>query len=131
MENKGRLVEMVDPTDLKPSPRHPVELTWEFKRNYARQTDKAEVANLSLTGAFLKTQTPLQPQEKINVYMTVQGRRRKVAAKVVWCRETGAGIKFQHFNNRDLQIVDDILYYATEKSSSSKDILESIIKKVA
>jgi hypothetical protein len=114
-----------------PSPRFNVDLAFDFKRNYARQTNKAEVRNISLTGALIKTEIPLKPSEKLNVYLTVSGRTRKVAAKVVWVGDRGVGVEFQPFNSRDLQIVDDIIYYATEKNSSTKSLFDSILNKVA
>jgi len=113
------------------SPRFSVDLNFEFKRNYARQISKAEVKNISLTGALIKTELPLRPSEKLNVYLTVSGRTRKVAAKVVWFGERGVGLQFQPFNSRDLQIVDDIIYYATEKNSGAKSLFDSILHKVA
>jgi hypothetical protein len=119
-ENKG-----------KPAPRYNVDLSFEFKRNYARQSAKAEVRNISLTGALIKTDAPLKPSEKVNVYLTVSGRTRKVAARVIWVGERGVGLQFQPFNNRDLQIVDDIIYYATEKNESTKTLFDSILTKVA
>lgn len=115
----------------KPAQRHNVELSFEFKKNYARATSKAEVCNISLTGALIKTDQPLKPSEKLNVYLTVSGRTRKVAAKVIWVGDRGVGVVFQPFNNRDLQIVDDIIYYATEKNESTKDLFGSILNKVA
>jgi hypothetical protein len=113
------------------SPRFNVDLNFEFKRNYARQLSKAEVRNISLTGAFIKTEISLRPSEKLNVYLTVSGRTRKVAAKVVWVSNRGVGLQFQPFNSRDLQIVDDIIYYAAEKSSSTKSLFDTILNKVA
>lgn len=115
----------------KPAHRHSVDLQFEYKKNYGRQTNLAQVRNISLTGALIKADTDLKPNEKINVFLTVQGRRRKVAAKVVWNKNGGVGVEFQPFNNRDLQIVDDIIYYATEKSSSNKSLMNSILSKVA
>jgi hypothetical protein len=115
----------------KPAPRFNVELAFEFKKNYARQNSKAEVRNISLTGALIKTEVPLKPAEKLNVYLTVSGRTRKVPAKVVWVGERGVGVQFMPFNNRDVQIVDDIIYYAVEKSESTKDLFGTILSKVA
>jgi len=126
MDNTELLNERRDP-----SPRFNVDLAFEFKRNYARQTTKAEVCNISLTGALIKTDVSLKPSEKVSVFLTVSGRTRKVAAKVVWVGDRGAGLQFQPFNSRDLQIVDDIIYYATEKTSSTKSLFDSILNKVA
>ena len=70
-----------------PAKRFSVELQFEIKRNYARQCRWAEIKNISATGALIRTDQPLKPSEKINVYLTVSGRTRKVAAKVVWVGE--------------------------------------------
>ena len=114
-----------------PSKRHALELSLEFKRNYARETSQAEIRNLSLSGALIKTTEVLKPSEKIHVFLTVSGRRRKLQASVVWIGGGGVGIKFNHFNNRDLQIVDDIIYFATEKTTSTKSLLDNILSKVS
>jgi Tfp pilus assembly protein PilZ len=115
----------------EPAKRFNVELEFEFRRNYARKSDMALVKNLSVSGALVKTDRPLKLSEKINVFLTVSGRKRRIPATVVWVGDRGVGLKFEHFNNRDLQIVDDILYYATEKSSSDKSLLDTILNKVA
>ena len=117
--------------ETKPSPRIPIELEVEFKKNYAREASLGKIRNISLTGCFLNTGVPLKPEEKINVVLTVSGRIRKISAKVVWSSLRGAGIQFMPFNNRDLQIVDDIMYFATERTSSTKELLDNILKKVA
>lgn len=114
-----------------PAPRYPVDMDLEYRCNYGRQNKRAEVRNISLTGALIKTDHPLKPAEKINVYLTVSGRRRKVAAKVVWVGNRGIGLQFQPFNNRDVQIVDDLIYFATEKTQSTKSLLDTILNKVA
>ncbi len=111
--------------------RFKVELDLDFKCNYARDYNKASVKNISTSGALIQTDIPLKPAERINVFFKVSGRERKIAAHVVWIGEQGVGVKFDHFNNRDLQIVDDLIYFATEKTSSTKDLLDSILSKVA
>ncbi len=111
--------------------RFSVELDLDFKCNYARDYNKATIKNISVSGALITTDTPLKPDEKINVFFKVSGRERKVAAQVIWVGERGAGVKFNHYNNRDLQIVDDLIYFATEKSSSTKNLLQNILSKVA
>ena len=116
---------------LQPAQRFSVEVDLDFKCNYARDFNKALVKNISVTGAFLKTDISLKPAEKINVFFKVSGRERKIPARVVWIGPQGVGVKFDHANNRDIQIVDDLIYFATEKTSSTKDLLEDILSKVA
>jgi hypothetical protein len=122
---------LVPANNGEPAQRFAVDISLEFRRNYSRNSDRAQVKNLSVTGALVKTEMPLKLSEKINVFLTVSGRTRRVPAKVVWVGDRGVGLVFQHFNNRDLQIVDDIIYYATEKTSTDKSLLDTILSKVA
>lgn len=117
--------------DKSTAQRFSVDVDLDFKCNYARDFSKAQIKNISVSGALIKTDVPLKPEEKINVFFRLSGRERKIPAQVVWVTEKGAGIKFNHFNNRDIQIVDDLIYFATEKSSSVKDLLDNILSKVA
>ncbi len=118
-------------TEEQRAQRFSVEVDLDFKCNYARDFNKATIKNISTSGAMIRTDIPLKLSEKINVFFKVSGRERKVAAQVVWIGDRGIGVKFNHFNNRDLQIVDDLIYFATEKNSSTKDLLENILSKVA
>ncbi|MBK9293645.1 MAG: PilZ domain-containing protein [Oligoflexia bacterium] len=122
----------MDNTDTKkPAERHNIDFDLDFKCNYARDFNKAQIKNLSVTGALIKTDVALKPDERINVFVRISGRERKIPAKVVWIGERGAGIKFNHFNNRDIQIVDDLIYFVTEKGLSTKDLLQNILNKAA
>jgi hypothetical protein len=40
-----------------PSPRLPLQMSIEFRKSYARQAGKGTLKNISLTGAFLETET--------------------------------------------------------------------------
>lgn len=118
-------------TTQQSAQRFSVEMDLDFKCNYARDFNKATVKNISVSGAMIKTDIPLKPAEKINVFFKVSGRERKIAAQVVWISDKGVGVKFNHFNNRDIQIVDDLIYFATAKNSSTKSLLDNILNKVA
>ena len=50
---------------------------------------------------------------------------------VIWANALGAGLKFLPANNRDVQIVDDLIYYVEAKRTDTREILASIFKKVA
>jgi hypothetical protein len=62
--------------------------------------------------------------------LNVGSRIRKLSAVVVWKNKNGFGLKFNHGNNRDLQIVDDLMYFVENKRESQKDVLEDILDKV-
>lgn len=115
-----------------PSPRTPMNMEVCFKRSYAREESVGFIKNLSLTGAFLAFQAmPMQPGEKINIRLQVEDRLRKIPAVVVWSNSVGCGILFQPTNNRDRQIVDDLIYFHESGRELRRSVLQEIFKKVA
>ncbi len=118
--------------DLEQAPRTPLQLDVEFKRNYAREVTKGSLRNVSVTGAFVAfdTKESIRPGEKIHLTFKVSGRERTVDAQVVWAKSGGVGVKFLPTNNRDIQIVDDLIYFVEAKRSDKRDILDSIFRKV-
>jgi hypothetical protein len=56
---------------------------------------------------------------------------RKIHASVIWSNRFGAGIKFSPTNNRDVQIVDDLMYFVESKRENRRSVLDSIFKQVA
>ncbi len=118
-------------TELKPAPRIPLFVDIEYRKSYARQGSKGVLKNISITGAFLELPETFTPRDKLVVVFQVSGRKRKVAARVIWVNQSGAGIKFEPVNNRDVQIVDDLMYFVNVSRDSRRDVLDNIIKKVA
>lgn len=114
-----------------PAPRTPLNLEVSFKRNYAREETKGILKNISLSGAFLEfTGGDVRSTEKLNLIFLVAGRERKVAAQVVWVNSAGCGIKFRPVNNRDVQIVDDLIYFVENSRTDRRSLMETILKKV-
>ncbi len=118
-------------TSLTPLPRTPLHLDVSFKRNYARHENTGTLTNISLSGAFLEVaQNDLRKNEKINLVFVVGDRERKISAEVIWVNSSGAGIKFSPQNNRDVQIVDDLIYYVEEKRLGYRGIFDGFTRKV-
>lgn len=120
--------------DLKgsPAPRTPLFLEVSFRRSYARNDVSGILKNISLSGAFLEIAGhSLNIEEKINLSFVVGSRERKIVAQIVWKNSLGAGIKFLPINNRDIQIVDDLIYYVESKRMGHRGILDGILKKVS
>lgn len=116
----------------KPAPRTPLHLEVAFKRNYARLSDNGVLKNISLTGAFLEVSNPnLRLDEKINLTFVVGDRERKIAAQVIWKNSLGSGIKFIPSNQRDVQIIDDLIYYVESKRMGYRSVLDGILKNVS
>ncbi len=117
--------------EQKPAPRIPLKLTVEFRKSYARKGDSGRLKNISLTGAFLEHASPeLLTSDKLNLTFVVSGRSRVIPAQVVWISETGAGLRFMPENNRDVQIVDDLMYYVQNRRDSRRNVLDDIFKRV-
>lgn len=114
------------------APRIPISFEIEFKKNYCRQFSKGQLKNVSLSGAFLEqTENEFVAGDKLQLLMTVGSRSRKLNAIVVWKNNAGVGLRFSHSNNRDLQLIDDLMYFAENKRTSQKSLLGDIFNKVA
>lgn len=118
-----------------PSPvsqRTPLHLDVHFKRSYAREETIGTIKNISLTGAFLRSPDhSFKLNEKIQLRFIVSGRERKVAGQVIWLNSSGCGIRFLPLNNRDIQIVDDLIYFVENSRNDRRGVFENILKKVA
>lgn len=114
-----------------PAPRTPLSLTVKFRRSYGRETVTGNLKNISLSGAFLDSgKGPFRIGEKIQLHFEVSGRQRKILSSVVWVNQHGCGLKFLPNNNRDVQIVDDLIYFVENNRHGKKSVLDDIFKKV-
>lgn len=121
----------MEDTLTAPAPRTPLNLDVSFKRNYAREKTRGTLKNISITGAFLEFEgCDLRANEKVNLQFVVAGRERKVAAYVIWTNSQGCGVKFMPVNNRDVQIIDDLIYYVENGRSDRRSLMDTIFKKV-
>lgn len=112
-----------------PAPRIPLQMNVEFRKSYGRQNTKGTLKNISLTGAFLETETlELAPSDKVVLEIIVSERRRKMPATIVWKTNKGCGVQFHPFNRRDVQIVDDLMYFVQNRRDFRRSILEDIFK---
>jgi hypothetical protein len=115
-----------------PAPRTPLHIEVEYRKNYAREESAGVLKNISITGAFLQFDgTGLRAGEKLSLKFRVSGRERNVQAMVVWSNTAGSGVKFLPMNNRDVQIVDDLIYFVENKRTDTRGILDDIFKKVS
>ena len=115
-----------------PAPRTPLNIEVEFRTSYAREESHGVLKNISITGAFLQNATgTMKSGEKLSLKFRVSGRERNVQAIVVWNNSNGCGVKFLPTNNRDVQIIDDLIYFVENKRTDTKEILHDIFKKVS
>lgn len=119
-------------TDKAPAPRVPLKLEVEYRRNYARSGEAGQLRNISISGAFLEHRGhTLAANDKVNIEFNVGGRTRTIPALIIWTNTHGCGVKFMPQNNRDVQIVDDLIYFVESKRESRRSVLDNIFKKVA
>ena len=132
---------------LKQSQSQAPQLDVEYKKIYARSFGNAQLKNINNSGAYLFLQNPnkqksqeqqdLQKQindlsedknhkqdslhlkDKISIVLEVGERKRTLQASVVSTDSYGARVKFHFYNNRDYQIVDDLIYFV-EKSKEER-----------
>ena len=115
--------------DTVPAPRIPLQMHIEYRKSYGRQNTKGVLKNISLTGAFLETETlELAPTDKVVIEFVVSDRRRKMMATIIWKSPNGCGVRFQPFNKRDTQIVDDLMYFVQSNRDFRRNLLEDIFK---
>jgi hypothetical protein len=115
--------------DTVPSPRIPLKLDVEYRKSYGRSAEFGKLKNISLTGAFLEHDNEaLKGRDKVAITFQVGGRVRKIHALIVWSNSVGAGIKFLPSNNRDVQIVDDLMYFIESKRETRRGVLDDIFK---
>lgn len=118
--------------DQVPQPRIPLKLDVDFRRSYGRQNAVGVLKNISLSGAFLEHELEaFKSGDKVQVTFKVGGRARKVNALIVWSNELGSGIKFLPSNGRDVQIVDDLMYFVENDREGRRSLLGDIFKETA
>lgn len=118
--------------DKVPAPRIPLQMQVEYRKSYGRQNTKGVLKNISLSGAFLETETvELAPTDKVVIEFVVSERRRKMAATIIWKNGKGCGVQFQPFNKRDTQIVDDLMYFVQSNREFRRNLLDDIFKQAA
>lgn len=127
-----RLLRGHNMTNKKPAERIPLTFNVEYRKNYSRSQDLGVLKNISLTGAYLEhSNSELKANSKVHITLNVGGRKRTLIASIIWADKKGAGICFIPENNRDKQIVDDLMYFVESKRETRRDVLDSIFNKVA
>ena len=115
-----------------PAPRIPLALNVEYRKSYGRSGEVGQLKNISLSGAFLEHENEaLRETDKVSITFKVGGRIRKITAAIVWSNSAGAGLKFLPSNNRDVQIVDDLMYFVESKRENRRGVLDDIFKRAA
>lgn len=112
-----------------PHPRIPLSLDVDFRRSYGRNSALGVLKNISLSGAFLEHELDgVASGDKLQITFKVGGRTRKVNALIIWMNSAGCGVKFLPTNGRDVQIVDDLMYFVESGRENRRSLLGDIFK---
>ncbi len=118
--------------ELSPAPRWTLKMKMEYRRNYARSHDFGLLRNISLTGACLQISSyDVTPNDKLILTFSVSGRNREIQATVVWKKDQACGIKLIPASNRDIQIIDDMIYFVKAHRENKKVLLEGIFDRIS
>ena len=114
-----------------PAQRLPITIKVEYRRTYARSYSSGRLRNISLTGVFLETdESSLLVNDKLVLTFKVSGRKRDIPAKVIWSTQSGYGIQLLPCSNRDIQIIDDLIYFTQLNRETQKNLLQEIFHQV-
>ena len=112
----------------------PLNLDVAYKKNYARHFKNGQLKRINNFEAYLfigrdevtlDQRTPLDDKkslnlkDKISIVLQLGERKRILQASVTSTDSYGAKVKFHFYNNRDYQIVDDLIYFI-EKSKEKR-----------
>lgn len=112
----------------------PLNLDVAYKKNYARHFKNGQLQRINNFEAYLfigrdevtlNQRTPLDDKkslnlkDKISIVLQLGERKRILQASVTSTDSYGAKVKFHFYNNRDYQIVDDLIYFI-EKSKEKR-----------
>lgn len=116
-----------------PSERLQLLLNIPFRRAYSRDDEKGVIKNISLTGAYLESSIndSLKVSDKIKIELSLENRTRKISCQIIWKRPSGCGLKFLPSNGRDVQIIDDLIYYAQNNRENKRDVINLILNQAA
>lgn len=123
----------------KPAQRLYLKMPISYRFIYGRQNQKGLIKNISLTGAFLKwnqDQKSFQSppsfclEDKVLLFFSVKGRMRRVKSSIVWINDIGCGMQFLPKNQRDIQIVDDLIYFKKFESKKKEELFRLIIEQI-
>ena len=101
----------MDMTDKRAFPRYATRVYGVFSRDIDLDETDALMTNMSLGGAFVRTDHPAPPGSPVTLKMYVEGSDVpiSVAGEVVWWRrpgqgeEPGMGVKFMQVSAQDLE----------------------------
>ena len=115
-------------------------LNVEYKKKYARYFKNGRLKDISNSEAYLITKdeecvqkykirndkTILNLRDKVSVILKLGQRKRILQASVISNNAHGVKLKFHFYNNREYQIVDDLIYFIEKSKEKRRQHLDFI-----
>ena len=101
----------------------------EYKKKYARHFKVGRLRDISNSEAYLLTKddkTPFNLKDEISITLKLGQRKRTLQASVIASDTSGVKIKFHFYNNREYQIVDDMIYFIEKSKEERRQSLDFI-----
>ena len=105
------------------------DLNVEYKKKYARHSKMGTLKNISNSEAYLLTKDDsffLNIKDEVSILFRLGERKRIVQASVISKDNHGIKIKFQFYNNKEYQIVDDLIYFIEKSKEERRQSLDFI-----
>ena len=119
----------------------PLNLDVVYKKSYARHFKNGQLKRINNSEAYLfiekdkfvfnhrkysDDKKSLNLKDKISIVLKLGERKRTLQASVISTDSYGAKVKFHFYNNRDYQIVDDLIYFIEKSKEKRRQRLDFI-----
>ena len=104
-------------------------LNVEYKKKYARHFKMGNLRDINNSEAYLLTnddKTSLNLKDEISIFLKLGERKRTIQASVILKDTHGIKIKFHFYNNKEYQIVDDLIYFIEKSKEKRRQSLDFI-----
>ena len=101
----------------------------EYKKKYARHFQIGRLKDISNSEAYLLTKNnkaSLNLKDEISILFKLGERKRVIQASVISSDAHGVKLKFHFYNNKEYQIVDDLIYFIEKSKEERRQSLDLI-----
>ncbi len=100
-----------------------------FRPSYARKNYEGMLKHISPEGAFIETNLP-KSTKKLSITLSVANYQRKIDAEIMEHGPKGLNIKFTSLGNKDIQMIDDFMFFEKHNKKSKKNLLHYLLQKL-
>ncbi len=112
--------------------RFPIKSEVVLHKNEDKRESKGVLKNLSINGAFIKTDSDFKPFEKIHILISVDRNGKQLSAdidaEVSRCDNTGIGIQFRNMDMKTFSAIKNMSEAFSREPEKLEKELENIFK---